>query len=113
MKNKHCLAALALAISTHAYAAPGTPNIAWLPATHESGEAINVHWDMWWGENGTEWQLTDNGDLRCSGSLTANGQNQQSAECAANYSSGSHALQVSLCNTSGCSESNEIGRAHV
>lgn len=108
MKNKHCLAALALAISTHAYAAPGTPNIAWLPATHESGEAINVHWDMWWGENGTEWQLTDNGDLRCSGSLTANGQNQQSAECAANYSSGSHALQVSLCNDSGCSESNIV-----
>ncbi|UTA49561.1 glycosyl hydrolase family 18 protein [Simiduia sp. 21SJ11W-1] len=89
-------------------AAPATPNIAWLPATHESGSNILVHWDMWWGTNGTHWALYNNGAIQCEGQLTPNGQNEQSAECTSNYPAGSNQLQVALCNADGCTNSNTV-----
>lgn len=77
--NTRSLLALAVAagIAQAAQAAPGTPNIAWLEATQQSGANIAVHWDMWWGENGDRWTLYSNGAIQCEGSLTVNGQNAQ------------------------------------
>ncbi len=102
------LAALFAASSTGVIAAPAKPNIAWMPATIESGENILVHWDMWWGENGTDWQLLRNDALQCQGNLTPNGSNQQSAECTSDYTAGSHTLIVRLCNSDGCTDSNGV-----
>ncbi len=100
--------AFAVASSPSHAAAPAKPNIAWMPSSYESGNDITVHWDMWWGTNGTQWTLFNNGAVQCEGQLTANGQNQQSAECVSNYPAGSNQLQVSLCNSDGCTTSNTV-----
>ncbi|MDN3637359.1 glycosyl hydrolase family 18 protein [Simiduia curdlanivorans] len=89
-------------------AVPAKPAISWMPTSFENGNNLTVHWDMWWGVNGTSWTLTNNGAVQCEGQLTPNGQNQQSAECTSNFSAGSHALQVALCNTDGCTSSNSF-----
>lgn len=102
------MAAMAGFSAQSALAAPGTPNIAWLPSSFESGANITVHWDMWWGENGTSWNLTNNGVEQCNSALTANGSNQQSTECTSSYAAGNHQLQVNLCNVSGCSSSSVV-----
>ena len=56
------LAAITLAAySSYGLAAPAKPVIAWLPDTATTND-INVHWDMWWGENGNYWKLIQNGN---------------------------------------------------
>lgn len=107
MKTKFLLwSSLVVALSAQAWAAPGKPNIAWMPSTHENGQSVTVRWDMWWGENGNQWSLVDNGQAVCTGALIPNGQNAQSASCVADYAAGTHEIVVSLCNASGCTPSN-------
>lgn len=92
--------------TTMTWAAPGTPNIAWMPAEHSEGSSITVSWDMWWGENGTAWVLNGNNSQLCSGSLTANASKAaQRGSCSISPSAGSYDLQVILSNESGSTTS--------
>ena len=87
-----------------AVAAPGQPHIAWMPANHNAGAPIQVHWDMWWGENATQWTLHANNESVCSGTLTANpNKHAQSANCLISPNPGSYDLQVTISNDSGSS----------
>ncbi|AFU97775.1 chitinase C-terminal domain-containing protein [Simiduia agarivorans] len=108
LTKKFLALAIASGLAAPVFAAPGTPNIAWLEATQQSGSAIKVDWNMWWGENGTTWTLYNNGNVQCQGSLTPNGQNQQSGSCTSAYPAGQNKLQVALCNTSGCTDGNTV-----
>lgn len=83
-------------------AAPSKPNIAWMPSQFNAPSSQTVTWNMWWGENGTDWTLYNNGSPVCSGSLTPNGQNAQSASCQIALAIGSNNLSVELCNRDGC-----------
>ncbi|WP_210330240.1 chitinase C-terminal domain-containing protein [Aliikangiella sp. G2MR2-5] len=92
------LASSLLMNSPFASAAPGTPNIAWMPTTYDAPAEYTIHWDMWWGNNGNVWYLLENGNVIHSASLTPNGQNQQSAELKIKQSSGGqYTYQVKLC----------------
>ena len=76
---------LALAIgasmaSSAALAAPGKPNISWMPSTQESGSNISVKWNMWWGSNGSRWQLTDGSEVLCAHDLSDNSPQAQSGK---------------------------------
>jgi len=96
----------ALLASQSAFAtAPGTPVISWMPNSYDSGDALQVKWNMWWGKNATSWQLIDNDTPICNAELTANGNNAQTGKCSANYTPGTHKLIVKLCNSNGCTSS--------
>ncbi|GGX74991.1 glycosyl hydrolase family 18 protein [Saccharospirillum salsuginis] len=92
-------------LSAGLMAAPAKPVISWMPAEVADGADTSVAWDMWWGENGTSWNLTGNGADLCEGSLTPNGTNAQSGSCTVDLTAGSHELIVNLCNDSGCTAS--------
>lgn len=87
-------------------AVPNTPVIDWLPNSFNDGSNLSVSWNMWWGVNGDNWKLLDNGKSVCQGKLTINGENPQSGSCKANYASGPHNIVVQLCNKQICSDSN-------
>ena len=54
MKTKTTLLGGAgLLLSAGLLAAPAKPNIAWMPLQVDNGQNTLVHWDMWWGTNGT------------------------------------------------------------
>ena len=86
-------------------AAPTKPVISWMPSQYDSGDNIKTTWNMWWGSNGSSWTLIDNNTQICQGALTPNGQNAQTGNCTTTFASGSHSLQVSLCNSDGCTSS--------
>ena len=94
-------ASLIISYSSAAFATPGTPVIAWMPDSHNSG-SVNVQWDMWWGENGKSWNLTANNTQQCEGDLINNGKQAQKGQCDVNLTEGVYNLQVELCNDSGC-----------
>ncbi|TQV87070.1 Ig-like domain-containing protein [Aliikangiella coralliicola] len=102
----YCYLLIAISLSSQVFASPpGVPQIAWLPETIENGNGLTVEWNMWWGVNGSDWELLDNGNKVCEGTLTPNGENAQKGSCSVDLNSGVHNLQVSLCNSDGCSES--------
>lgn len=95
-----------LLFSSHLLAAPGTPNIAWLPSEYSAPADINLTWNMWWGANGNTWRLKQNGTVIHSDSLVANGNNAQSGSFnISQLTQGNYDYIVSLCNTEAGQES--------
>ncbi|MGL4345640.1 MAG: glycosyl hydrolase family 18 protein [Cellulosilyticaceae bacterium] len=88
-------------------AAPATPVVA-----HNNWNNLpnySITFNMWWGENGTEWKLYENGAQVHSASLSANGQSAQSGSV--NFSGkapGTYTYYVELINGAGASTSNEV-----
>lgn len=106
MKHQRVLLGLSTALlSTGLMAAPAQPNLSWLPASLDDGSNTNITWNVWWGENGSSWTLSDNGNPICQSSLTRNDPNPQNASCTVDLAAGSHELVVELCNDSGCTTS--------
>lgn len=97
-----------LLLSTGALAAPAKPDIAWMPSTFAHGEDITVQWDLWWGANGTHWDLQANSQVVCEGSLTDNSPDAQGAQCTRDFSEGDYNMVVNLCNESGCTTSDSV-----
>ena len=80
--------------------APEKPVIAWMaPEVSEGNHTIT--WNMWWGENGSSWELYDNDEVVCDGDLTINGQQAQTSSCTIDLKEGSHRFQVALINEKG------------
>ena len=84
--------------------APAKPVIAWLDSSLQAGNHT-ISWNMWWGENGNSWTLSDNDEVVCEGALTADGQNAQSGSCSVDLKAGQHSLQVALINSKGSTDS--------
>lgn len=103
---RNALILLTLFASSSIFAAvPNAPSISWLANSFDDGSNLSVSWDMWWGTNGDNWKLLDNGKQVCQGKLTPNGDNPQSGSCTADFAAGPHHIIVELCNKEGCSES--------
>ncbi|TQV81059.1 glycosyl hydrolase family 18 protein [Aliikangiella coralliicola] len=110
MKNEVKLSRLLLwsllFLSPNLFAAPGTPNIAWMPTQYDAPAQFTVTWNMWWGENGNRWYLLENGSTIHSGDLTPNGNNSQTGSFNVNQSAGGqYEYIIKLCSGNGASES--------
>ena len=106
MLIRSTLLATPLLFCSNLNAAPGTPNIAWLPTTYEAPAQYTIHWDMWWGANGNVWYLLENGSVVHTEPLTPNGQNQQSSELQISQSvGGTYQYIVRLCDNTTSPES--------
>ncbi|MGL4799946.1 MAG: glycosyl hydrolase family 18 protein [Cellulosilyticaceae bacterium] len=69
----------------------------------------NITFNMWWGVNGTEWKLYENGTLIHTAALTANGNSAQSGSQAfTGKAPGSYTYKVELINEAGATTSNEV-----
>ncbi|WP_158587161.1 polysaccharide deacetylase family protein [Motilimonas pumila] len=99
------VAAASSQLSLSAQAAPGQPQLDYLPANTNAYQTHTVKWNMWWGENGRLWQLHNNDSQVCQGELVADDNNKQTGQCDIRLTEGSNSLQVSLCNDDGCSTS--------
>jgi GH18 family chitinase len=65
--------------------------------------------NMWWGENGTQWKLYENGTLISTQSLTANSPNSQSSTVSiTGKANGTYRYRAELINSSGAASSDEI-----
>jgi chitinase len=102
------LALCALATSPQLLAAlaqPAKPNLAWQETnlTLNNGSVnVPINWNMWWGTNGNQWQLSQNGVVVHTGALTTNGQNAQSGSKTLTVTAaGSYDYVVSLCQVAG------------
>ncbi|MDB2386329.1 PKD domain-containing protein, partial [Shewanella sp.] len=92
-------------------AAPGVPAIEWMEARYDAPASYTIKWDMWWGNNGTTWQLLENNRVIHSASITAHGQNAQTGQFNVQQpSAGDYRYQVKLCDldvtATSCSVSN-------
>ncbi|MBU2280381.1 MAG: chitinase [Gammaproteobacteria bacterium] len=100
------------ALSTDIIAAPASPakpNLSWQETnlTLNNGSVnVPINWNMWWGTNGNEWQLSQNGVVVHTAALNANGQNAQSgSKTVAVTAAGTYDYIVSLCNVVGSERS--------
>ncbi|MBU1435889.1 MAG: chitinase [Gammaproteobacteria bacterium] len=100
------------ALSTDIIAAPASPakpNLSWQETnlTLNNGSVnVPINWNMWWGTNGNEWQLSQNGVVVHTAALNANSQNAQSgSKTVAVTAAGTYDYIVSLCNVVGSERS--------
>ncbi len=110
--NAWVLATGLLSLSQFALAAPpapAKPTLAWQETnlTLSNGSVnVPINWNMWWGTNGNQWQISQNGVVVHTAALTANGQNAQSGSKALTLTTaGSYDYIVSLCNQVGTERS--------
>jgi chitinase len=101
-----CVAMFALTASaTTALAAatgvPGVPNLS--PNNYDGDNSVIITMNMWWGNNGTTWQLYQNGKLIYTTSLTDNSPNAQTASSPAisNLALGTYSFTSKLTNSFG------------
>lgn len=106
--NAWVLATGLLSLSQLALAAPpapAKPTLAWQETnlTLNNGSVnVPINWNMWWGANGNQWQISQNGVVVHTATLTANGQNAQSGSKTLTLTTaGSYDYIVSLCNQVG------------
>lgn len=89
------------ALQVAAVAAPAKPVLAWQEtelSLVNGTVAVPLQWNMWWGNNGNLWQVTQNGAVVYSAALTPNGQNGQSGRHTINLTqAGSYEFVVNLC----------------
>ena len=94
-----------LFLSPIIFAAPATPNIAWMPTQYDAPANYTITWNMWWGNNGNRWYLLENGAVVHSAELTTNGQNAQTDSFTVNKTSGGQFdYVVKLCFVDGATE---------
>jgi hypothetical protein len=89
--------------------APGRPQLARLPASVPMNAAQQVTWNMWWGENASQWKLYVNGELAESGALPR--QSPKAQQATANIAladAGPAEIKVVLCNDYGCTEGEPV-----
>lgn len=55
------LACFHIKIASAAPVTPHVPNIAWMETQYESPAQFTITWNMWWGTNGNQWRLIENG----------------------------------------------------
>lgn len=88
--------------------APAAPAIAWMSndVNLDSGPVdLNVRWNVYWGENGNEWRLLQNGAVVHTEALIANSPSAQSGSKIVTISEAdNYAFVVSLCNVVGAQE---------
>ncbi len=80
---------------------PGMPVIDWMSAEYQlQGEPLelNVSWNMWWGINGDNWQLTVNDVVVFSADILPDSPNAQQGNAVLTISEpGQYSLVVNLC----------------
>jgi chitinase len=88
--------------------APGTPNLS--PNNYNGANSVAIIMNMWWGNNGTSWQLFQNGTLVYSASLTDNSPNAQTATSAtiSNLPLGTYSFTAKLINSFGTTTSSAL-----
>ena len=110
-----CTVMFALAASTTTASAatlatgvPGTPNLS--PNNYDGDNSVIIIMNMWWGNNGTTWQLFQNGKLVYSTSLTDNSPNAQTASSPAisNLALGTYTFTTKLTNSFGTTTGNTL-----
>ena len=85
--------------------APDKPSIAWLPGTDEDGDFLIV-WNLWWGENGDNWQLLENETVIFSDDLTPSSPQEQTGSFdIKNKPNGTYEYQIKLCLSTQCTTS--------
>jgi hypothetical protein len=98
-------AAAAPAIDDGSLMLPGRPQLATLPAVASPG-IQPVSWNMWWGENAREWEVSVNGQRVKWGLLEAASPKAQQGRIELPLEQpGQYEIRVSLCNDHGCSHS--------
>lgn len=89
--------------------APGRPQLARLPASVPVAALQPVTWNMWWGENGSQWKIYVNGKLAESGDLSRRSPKAQQATAELTLAdAGPAEIKVVLCNDYGCTESEPV-----
>ncbi|KAF0814337.1 hypothetical protein IGB42_01238 [Andreprevotia sp. IGB-42] len=85
---------------------PDAPQIDWLPSV-TTGEAIDLAWNMWWGNPGRYWQVLDNGAvlLESAAFEVSDAHSQSGRVSVAGLMPGKHALSIKLCTALDCAES--------
>ena len=108
-----CTVMFALAANTTtalaaATGAPGVPNIS--PNNYNGANSVVITMNMWWGNNGTSWQLFQNGTLVYSASLVDNSPNAQTASSAviSNLALGTYTFTAKLTNSFGTTAGNAL-----
>ncbi|GAA6136341.1 hypothetical protein NBRC116583_00880 [Arenicella sp. 4NH20-0111] len=85
-------------------AAPGTPSLAWMPASQNASTQFAVRWDMWWGDNATSWRLFENGVEIYSSTISDNSPNAQFGEhIISKEVGGQYTYYVEICDDNGLS----------
>jgi chitinase len=87
---------------------PGVPNLS--PNNYDGDNSVSIIMNMWWGNNGTTWQLFRNGTLVYSTSLTDNSPNAQTATSAtfSNLALGTYTFTSKLTNSFGTTTGNTL-----
>jgi hypothetical protein len=87
---------------------PGTPNLS--PNNYDGDNSVSIIMNMWWGNNGTTWQLFRNGTLVYSTSLTDNSPNAQTATSStfSNLAVGTYTFTSKLTNSFGTTTGNTL-----
>ena len=94
------VAALPAALFGAATGVPGTPNLT--QSNWDGAASYSIIMNMWWGNNGTTWQLYENGVLVHTQTLTDNSPNPQTASFAfTNKPNGSYTYTNKLINSFG------------
>ncbi|HQV41617.1 MAG: hypothetical protein IT466_11340 [Moraxellaceae bacterium] len=85
---------------------PGRPQLARLPETVPAATLQPVTWNMWWGENASQWKVYVNGALAESGTLLRQSPKAQQVTTELTLGeAGLAEIKVVLCNDFGCTES--------
>jgi hypothetical protein len=108
-----CIIMFALAANTTtalaaATGVPGAPNLS--PNNYNGNNSVAIIMNMWWGNNGTSWQLFQNGTLVYSANLTDNSPNAQTATSAtiSNLPLGTYSFTAKLTNSFGTTTSSAL-----
>jgi chitodextrinase/GH18 family chitinase len=103
----HTITAAFAAGSSNATGVPGNPH---LSHNNWSGESnYTLHMTMWWGNNGSSWEIYENGTLIYSAPLIDNSPNQQDASYdIAGKANGTYAYSCRLINSYGATTSDPI-----
>ncbi len=94
--------------ATKATGVPGTPNLS--PDNYNGASSVTITMNMWWGNNGTSWQLFQNGKQVYSANLTDNSPNAQTASSTAitNLALGTYSFTAKLTNSFGTTASSTL-----
>jgi chitinase len=94
-------------VKAGATGAPGAPSLT--QSNWDGGGSYSIIMNMWWGNNGTTWQLFENGALVGTQTLADNSPNAQTASIAfANKPKGSYTYTTKLTNSFGTTAGNTL-----
>jgi chitinase len=102
------LAAFTTTASAAATGVPGTPNLS--PNNYDGDNSVVIIMNMWWGNNGTTWQLYQDGKLIYTASLTDDSPNAQTASSPtiSKLANGTYTFTSKLTNSFGTTTGNTL-----